>query len=192
MVLRYPPIHSNLKNGKLLRAFSTVADIAPTILELAGIKHPVPTGQATGPWKDHTVAALRGKSWVPYFKSGHDGMEMIHTNDDPAYGWELFGRAALRKGKYKILHVGPAAGGREDGKWQLYNMDADPGEIHDLSEKNPEIMKELLADWEVYVQQTGTVWGPDAPPMRSQDFQAPRPAATDKGQKDVKGVIGGE
>jgi arylsulfatase A-like enzyme len=93
MVIRFPKAHEKLQNGALLRAFSTVADITPTILELAGIKHPVPAGQAKGTWHGKQVAGMRGKSWVKYFAEGKDGMEMIHTNDDPAYGWELFGRA---------------------------------------------------------------------------------------------------
>jgi arylsulfatase A-like enzyme len=92
----------------------------------------------------------------------------------------------LRKGKWKILHVGPAAGGRQDGKWQLYDMSVDPGEIHDLSEQNPKVMEELLKDWEEYVSQTGTAWGDDVPPMQTEDFQA---------KKDLtfmKTFIGGE
>ena len=77
----------------MLLAFSTIADIAPTILELAGVKHPVPASQATRTWRGREVAAIRGKSWVQYFSEGRDGMDVIHTDDDPSFGWELFGRA---------------------------------------------------------------------------------------------------
>ena len=92
-VCRYPPFMRHLQPGTKLRAFSTVADLTPTWLELAGVKHPVPPGQATGKWHERTVAGMRGKSWVKYFDQGRDGTEMIHTDDDPAYGWELYGRA---------------------------------------------------------------------------------------------------
>jgi arylsulfatase A-like enzyme len=72
---------------------------------------------------------------------------------------------ALRRGKWKILHVAPAAGGRPDGKWQLYDMSVDPGEVNDLSEEHPDLLKDLLRQWELYVEQTGTVWGEDKLPI---------------------------
>lgn len=70
---------------------------------------------------------------------------------------------ALRKGKWKILFVGPAAGGRTDGQWQLYDVVADPGETNDLSEVETEVYRALLEEWDVYVAETGTVWGEAAP-----------------------------
>ncbi|RSH95516.1 hypothetical protein EHS25_000608 [Saitozyma podzolica] len=165
-VIRYPGFDPTFQNGTLLRAFSTVADLCPTILDLAGVSHPCPDGQAAGSWRDRTVAGMRGKSWVRYFSGEQlDGISAIHSDDDPAFGWELFGRAALRRGKWKILHVAPAAGGRPDGKWQLYDMSVDPGEVNDLSEEHPDLLKDLLRQWELYVEQTGTVWGEDKLPI---------------------------
>lgn len=77
----------------------------------------------------------------------------------------LIDRTALRKGQWKILHVAPAAGGREDGKWQLYDVVKDPGETNDLSESMPDKVEELLLLWNAYVKETGTVWGEDVPPI---------------------------
>ena len=98
-VFRYPGFNTTMQKGSLLRAFSTVADIAPTLLDLAGIEHPVPAGKSTGNWHEREVAAMRGKSWVKYLAEGNDDMEAIHTDDDAAFGWELFGRA----GEYIVL-----------------------------------------------------------------------------------------
>lgn len=92
-VLRYPASIPSASNGTIQRPFTTVADIAPTILDLAGIKHPVPSGDARGDWHGHSVAGMRGKSWVDWLKHGENTSEAVHTDDDPAYGWELFGRA---------------------------------------------------------------------------------------------------
>jgi arylsulfatase A-like enzyme len=74
-------------------------------------------------------------------------------------GWELFGRAAVRKGDYKLVHIEAAMGGRDYGKWQLYNLVQDPGEIHDLSDSHSDKVEELLAIWEEYCRETGVVWG---------------------------------
>lgn len=78
---------------------------------------------------------------------------------DSAMGWELFGRAAVRKGKWKLVNIEAKFGGREDGDWQLYDLEQDAGEIEDISEKYPEIKKELLEMWEQYRAETGVVWG---------------------------------
>jgi hypothetical protein len=42
-------------------------------------------------------------------------------------------------------------------KWELYNIEADPGETSDLSEQDPVKLNELVADWETYQAQTGVV-----------------------------------
>ena len=58
-ILRYPALTSS-RAGELDRSFATVMDIAPTILELAGIQHPGRTYQG------RSVVPMRGTSWVPY------------------------------------------------------------------------------------------------------------------------------
>lgn len=91
-------------------------------------------------------------------------MDSIHG--DNGMGWELFGRGAVRKGKWKLVYVEKAAGGRgsndfngnEDG-WQLYDISQDPGEIDDIAGKHPEVVQELLKIWDEYRAQTGVVWG---------------------------------
>ena len=64
-----------------------------------------------------------------------------------------------------MLHVGPLAGGRQDGKWQLYDIVSDPGEVNDLSDANPDVVAEMLKLWDQYCQETGTVWGDDKLPI---------------------------
>lgn len=88
----------------------------------------------------------------------NDSADSIHDSTS-SMGWELFGRAAIRKGKYKLVHIEPKLGGREDGKWQLYDLSMDQGEIQDLSDSKPEIVQDLLEVWEKYREETGVVWG---------------------------------
>lgn len=88
----------------------------------------------------------------------NEARDSIH-GDDGAMGWELFGRGAVRKGKWKLVNIEAAVGGREDGKWQLYDLSQDQGEIEDLSQEKPEIVKELLQVWEQYCSETGVIWG---------------------------------
>jgi arylsulfatase A-like enzyme len=146
-------------------AFSTVMDLAPTILEMAGIQHPAPL------YNGREVVPMRGKSMLP-FLSGSTAT--IHPTDF-IQGWETCGRAAVRCGDWKILFI-PKPKGPE--KWQLYNLRTDPGEVHDLAEKEPDRLERMIKMWDQYVLETGVV--PLAPAlgqwMEAMDAQMPEDA----------------
>ncbi|KAI9725814.1 MAG: hypothetical protein M1828_002443 [Chrysothrix sp. TS-e1954] len=137
---------TSLAKTGITNQFSTVMDLAPTILAMAGVKHPAPTYQS------REVVPMRGASMVPFIAGSST---RIHA-EDFVNGWETSGRAACRKGDWKIVFI-PKPKGPE--RWQLYNLAKDPGEVHDLSEKpeQGERMKEMLKLWDQYVLETGVV-----------------------------------
>ncbi len=143
---------SHIQADGVTHQFSTVMDLAPTILEMAGVEHPAPTYQG------REVVTMRGKSMVPYLRNAASS---IHDKDF-IQGWETCGRAAVRKGDWKIVFI-PKPRGTE--QWQLYNLARDPGEIHDLAEEEPERLKELIKLWDQYVLETGVI--PLAPELGS-------------------------
>jgi arylsulfatase A-like enzyme len=128
-------------------AFSTVMDIAPTFLELAGVAHPGTEYQG------REVAPMRGRSLLPYLSGD---TESVH-DDLTGTGWELFGRYAIRQGDWKALHLPEPYG---PGAWQLYDLSADPGETNDLGAVHPDKLAELLVLWERYVSETGVILDP--------------------------------
>ncbi|ERS94819.1 arylsulfatase [Sporothrix schenckii 1099-18] len=130
--------------GSITHQFATVMDIVPTILEMAGVQHPAPHYQG------REIVSMRGKSMVPYLANT---AERIHDKEF-IHGWETCGRAAVRKGDWKIVFI-PKPKGTET--WQLYNLAKDPGEIHDLAEEEPARLKELIKLWDQYVLETGVV-----------------------------------
>lgn len=130
--------------GSISHQFSTVMDLAPTILEMAGIKHPAPS------YRGREVVPMRGASMLPYVVGK---TPRIHP-EDHITGWETCGRAALRCGDWKLVFI-PAPKGLE--KWQLYNLALDPGEVHDLADAEPERRNRMLKMWERYVLETGVV-----------------------------------
>jgi len=132
------------RQGQISHAFATAMDIAPTLLDLAGVAHPAPH------WRGRAVEPMRGRSLVPYL-SGQ--AEQTHT-DAVATGWELFGRCAIRRGDWKALLAPPPDG---PGEWQLYDLAADPGEINDLALAEPERLAGLVRDWNAYVAETGVL-----------------------------------
>jgi len=124
--------------------FSTAMDIAPTFLDLAGLAHPAPS------YKGREVLPMRGRSLRPWLE-GRAGF--VHP-ESTSTGWELFGRRAIRQDDWKAVYV-PG----EDGvsRWQLYDLAKDRGEIEDLAAAKPEKLKELLALWRSYVEETGVI-----------------------------------
>ncbi|KAK1057925.1 hypothetical protein LTR74_013770 [Friedmanniomyces endolithicus] len=138
------------RKGSITNAFSTVMDLAPTILEMAGVPHPSPDGKGT--YQGRPVVSMRGRSMVP-FLTDPSSTRTIHPADF-IHGWETCGRAAVRCGDFKIVFI-PAPKGPE--KWQLYNLARDPGEIHDLAATDPERLARMVKMWDRYVLETGVV-----------------------------------
>jgi len=131
------------------KAVLHVMDIAPTILELAGIQHP-----AT--YKGHEIEPMQGKSWVGML----NGSTQSPRGPSDWLGWELFGNRAIRQGDWKISWLYQPLGTEE---WQLFNLAEDPGEQYDLSDKFPKKRKELIALWDEYVKTNGVIIGARSP-----------------------------
>jgi arylsulfatase A-like enzyme len=96
-------------------------DFLPTAAEIAGFEAP---------------AGLDGVSFLPTLLGRGD--EQRHH--DLLY-WEFYerrGRRAIRAGHWKLVQ-----NGLPDGALELYNLEADPGEAHDLSEKHPDVVHRL-------------------------------------------------
>ena len=126
-----------------------VKDIAPTILELAGIQHP-----AT--YKGHEIEPMQGKSWVGML----NGDTQSPRGSTDWLGWELFGNRAIRQGDWKISWLYQPFGSED---WQLFNLADDPGEQYDLAAKFPEKRKELIALWDEYAETNGVIIGQRSP-----------------------------
>ncbi len=123
-----------------------VMDIAPTLLELAGIEQPGPTYQG------REVATMQGKSWVDMLS----GTTQSPRGESDWLGWEMFGNRAIRKGDWKITRLYKPYGTLD---WQLFNLAEDLGEQYDLSDRFPEKKVELVALWDEYVKTNGVIDG---------------------------------
>ncbi|UZJ53611.1 hypothetical protein CBS101457_002931 [Exobasidium rhododendri] len=140
-IVRYPSL---TKTKSISDQFTTVMDILPTLLDLAHIPHPGTS------FRGRQVLKPRGTSWVPYFS---DQADRVHQKGHVS-GWELFGQQAIRQDQYKAVFI-PAPNGPE--RWQLYDLDKDPGETYDLAAELPDTLNTLLEYWTAYVAETGTI-----------------------------------
>jgi arylsulfatase len=140
-IIRYPPLLK--QTGLHTDTFTTVMDILPTVLELAGIKHPGTS------FRGREVVIPRGESWTKLLAQPGDSSIKIYDDSSAIVGWEQLAIAAVRKGDWKALFLPPPRG---LGRWELYNLANDLGEVHDLSEEMPEKMNEMIAYYETYYQ----------------------------------------
>jgi arylsulfatase len=128
---------------RTIQQFATVLDIAPTIYALAGAEYPES-------FRGHPLHRLEGKSMLPQLQGDGDA---IHSDAEPI-GWELFGRAAFRRGKWKITWTEKPFGLSD---FELFDIDKDPGESRDLRQLHPEQFARMVADFEEYVRAKGVI-----------------------------------
>ncbi len=128
--------------------YLSVADIAPTLLDLAGVDSGAT--QVAG----RTVRPITGHSWAAWLRNGDAG---VYGADD-GIGSELFGSRAFRQGDWKLTDIG-------DGTWRLFDIARDPGETRDLSLTAPDRARALAAAWQAYADRVGVIL-PDAIPYR--------------------------
>ncbi len=127
----------------IVTAFTTIMDLAPTFLDLAGATYP-------SVYQGRQITPYKGTSLLPFLNKKRNS---VHT-DDYVMGWELFGRCAVRKGKWKITKIEPPFG---KGVFQLFDMEKDPTESHDLSDQYPDKYREMLEHWRAYVKDNGVI-----------------------------------
>ena len=140
--LRTPLIVSGVAGmsaQSLNKSFVHVTDIAPTLLELAGIM------PHQGRYRGRDVEPMRGNSLLAVLQGKS---KKVHSADQPV-GYELQGNSALFRGDYKIVRNLPPVG---DGEWHLYDIVQDPGEVLDLRIKLPGLYQVMLQDYAAYVR----------------------------------------
>jgi arylsulfatase len=157
--------------GSIEHGLMHVMDIAPTLLEVAGVTVP-----AT--YQDRPVQRLQGKSWVPMLA----GTTAIVRTEQDWLGWELWNSRAIRQGAWKLLWQ-PKPMGNET--WALYDLAKDPGEQMDLAAKEPDRVRRMVALWEEYVR-TNNVVLPSRTPFETLEDQLPPRVPVDEGYPPLK------
>jgi len=139
LIISGPTIASN-KNSESFnynKTFTYVTDIAPTILDITGVR---PAGDRYG---GKEVKPIIGKTMLPVLQGKETTVHAPHE----AIGYEIGGNKALFKGDYKIMYnMGPVG----DDEWHLFNIVTDPGETLDLKQTMPERFDSMMADYQVY------------------------------------------
>ena len=152
--------------GDINHGVMHVADIMPTLLEIAGTAYPKAQG-------GRELPPLLGKSWGPVLAGK---AESPRTEKD-YLAWEIFGNRALRQGDWKIRWEWKPFG---KDSWELFDLKADPAERTDLAAVRPDKLKALLALWDDYVRANNVIQ-PSRSVFETLDDQLPERTPVDAG-----------
>lgn len=112
--------------GELRTQCAQLPDVMATFLDLAGVDYPTErNGQP--------IKALEGFSMAETFKNAPHGRDVLT--------WEHEGNQAIRRGQWKLVK-------RYPGDWELFDMEKDRTEMHDLANEHPALVAELAALWQ--------------------------------------------
>lgn len=123
-IARWPGV---IERGTMTDQVAHIIDIMPTLMELAGASYPQG-------FDGREIKPLAGKSLLPIFEGRHrEGHDWLF--------WQ-FGKArAARQGKWKLVRFGNA-------DWQLYDLEADRTELHDIAREHPDRVERMVHAWE--------------------------------------------
>ena len=114
--------------------FHYVTDIAPTIYEAVGANPP---------------AVHRGYEQMPI--AGTSLVYSFDAPDEPSHKqvqyFEMMGHRAIYADGWKAVTRHDSGSSFDDDRWELYHVAADASECHDLAERHPEKVAELVERW---------------------------------------------
>lgn len=119
--------------GGFTSEYGHVMDIMATCVDIAGAEYP-------SEYKGHEIIPMEGKSLVPIFskgsREGHDYYGFEHFNE----------RAFISNDGWKIIKPGRKA------EWELYNLNTDRSEKHNIADKYPERVATMVKEYEAWAK----------------------------------------
>lgn len=132
MIVRWP---RKVRAGTLTHQVGHIVDFMPTLVEMTGATYPELRN-------DVAVLPTDGISLLPILagenRVGHESL-----------CWYLYGNRAVRQGKWKLVW------GSNVKKWELFDMEADRTETHDLAAEYPRRVAQMEAVWLQWARRTG-------------------------------------
>ena len=117
LIVHWPAGIPAARRGKLETQPGHIIDLMATCVELAGAAYP-------REWQGQPIKPMEGISLVPAF----EGKPL--KRPEPLF-WEHESNRAVREGRWKLV-------AKADQPWELYDMEKDRTEMHDLAGQHPE------------------------------------------------------
>jgi len=123
--------------GAMRRQYVHAIDVLPTVLDVLGIEPPAVIAGVE-------QRAIEGTSFAHTFEAADAA-----SRRDTQY-YEMFGCRAIYHRGWKAVTYHPLQDPRqsfERDRWELYDIERDLSECHDLAAEHPEKLQELIALW---------------------------------------------
>jgi arylsulfatase len=128
-IVRWPNVIKQDRHNSLVTTPAHLIDLMPTCLELTGASPP--------------ARKLEGVSLAPLLRSAEPIPPRLLF-------WEHEGNRAVRDGHWKLVqHYGTP--------WELYDLDADRTESHDLSAQNSQLVENFKQQYDTWAQRCGVL-----------------------------------
>ena len=129
---------------------SHLIDIMATCVDVAGGYYPTT-------YNDQAITPMEGRSLIPTFANQDLNREAIY--------WEHEGNRAMRMGKWKLISkadkqdsfIWDKTDNLESSDWELFDMENDRTEMHDLASENTKLVAKMADMWLAWGKRTGIV-----------------------------------
>jgi arylsulfatase len=143
LIVRWPSIVR--QPGGITHEVGHIVDLMSTCLDAARTAYP-------STWNDRPITPTPGRSLLPTLRGeAREPAECLF--------WEHEGNRAVRCGQWKLVAL-------DDGKWELYDMEADRTETNNLAPQHADLVADLTARYDAWAQRWGIVRWSDLPPKR--------------------------
>jgi arylsulfatase len=121
-------------HGELRHQFCHASDLAPTLLDVVGVKPPrTINGVKQMPIEGTSFAGSLARPKAPSKKK--------------AQYFEMFGHRGLVQDGWKAVCFHPPGNNFDHDQWELYHLDRDFNEVDNLAEREPERLKAMIEAW---------------------------------------------
>ncbi len=133
LIAHWPKGIAKNRDNQLEKQPAHLVDIMATVMEISGAKYPKK-------FNGHDIFPMDGISLRPTF----EGRKL--NRKEPIF-WEHEGNRGIRDGKWKLVskYLEP---------WELYDVEADRTEQHDLVKQNAALAKRMAAQWDAWAKRS--------------------------------------
>ena len=117
----------HLRDGAVVHTPFQLTDVLPTLLDACDIACP---------------DGVEGRSMLPALRGGSVAEATLY--------WEHTGNAAIRRGQWKLVR-------QFAQPWELYDIQADRSELHDLAPRHPDLVADLVDNWQAWADRVGVI-----------------------------------
>jgi arylsulfatase A-like enzyme len=141
LIAHWPTGIAESQRGQLNHQPGHVVDIMPTVVAVTLAQYPSKR-------ESHAIDPIKGVSLLPAFS----GKPLVR--DEPIY-FNHEDNRAVRDGQWKLVALA-------DQPWELYNIQADRTELHNLASQHPDRVDTMAAQYNAWAKRTRVVADDDS------------------------------